>query len=131
MAYTQQQTALADYAHEAWSSWMRYLFGRSTLNEDGTVTIPKLSVERWQRQMNTPFSELPSEEQRSDYAEAERIERALQQNGEWADAHLFALREQMRAAGIQCETVAEGVAILLQPYIAAKNIVEVLAVNAK
>lgn len=60
----------------------------------------------------------------------EKIEQLTTDN-EWADAHLFALREQIRAAGVQCETVAEGVAILLQPYIAMKNIGEVLAVNAK
>ena len=50
----------------------------------------------------------------------EKIEQLTSDN-EWADAHLFALREQMRAAGIQCETVAEGVAILLQPYIAVQR----------
>jgi hypothetical protein len=61
---------------------------------------------------------------------AEKIEQLTTDN-EWADAHLFALREQIRAAGVQCETVAEGVAILLQPYIAVQNIGEVLAVNAK
>lgn len=60
----------------------------------------------------------------------EKIEQLTTDN-EWADAHLFALREQMRAAGVQCETVADGVAILLQPYIAVKNIGKVLAVNAK
>jgi hypothetical protein len=60
----------------------------------------------------------------------EKIEQLTSDN-EWADAHLFALREQMRAAGIQCETVAEGVAVLLQPHIEVKNIGEVLAVNAK
>ena len=60
----------------------------------------------------------------------EKIEQLTSDN-EWADAHLFALREQMRAAGVQCETVAEGVAILLQPYIAVKNIGEVLAVSEK
>jgi len=52
---------------------------------------------------------------------AEKIEQLTSDN-EWADAHLFALREQMRAAGIQCETVAEGVAILLQPYVAVRDI---------
>jgi hypothetical protein len=51
---------------------------------------------------------------------AEKIEQLTSDN-EWADAHLFALREQMRAAGVQCETVAEGVAILLELYIEVKN----------
>lgn len=64
---------LAAYAHEAWSGWMRYLFEKSTLNEDGTVTIPKWAVERWQRQMNTPYNALPEEEKKSDRVEAETI----------------------------------------------------------
>lgn len=55
----------------------------------------------------------------------EKIEQLTFDN-EWADAHLFALREQMRAAGIQCETVADGVAILLQPRLAMATVCDTL-----
>lgn len=61
---------LADYAHNAWSGWMKYLFEKSTLNKDGTVTIPKWAVERWTGQMNTPYTELPEEMKSSDRKEA-------------------------------------------------------------
>lgn len=44
---------LAEYAHNAWSGWMKYLFDKSIINNDGTCTIPKWAVERWQRQLNT------------------------------------------------------------------------------
>lgn len=65
--------ALSDYAHEAWSGWMRYMFAKSPLNDDGTWTMPVSFVERWQRQMNTPYIELPESEKKSDRDEARRI----------------------------------------------------------
>lgn len=64
---------LADYAHSAWSGWMEYLFRQSTLNENGTVTIPKTLVERWQRQCHTVYKDLPENEQNADRHEADRI----------------------------------------------------------
>jgi len=65
--------ALASYAHEAWSGWMRYLFKKSTENDDGTVTIPRWAVERWRRQMNTAYADLPESEKKSDRDEARKI----------------------------------------------------------
>lgn len=64
---------LASLAHEQWSGWMRYLFEKSTLNADGTATIPAWAVERWQRQVATPYHNLPEEEKESDRAEADRV----------------------------------------------------------
>jgi hypothetical protein len=57
---------LAAQAHITWANWMDYLFAKSILNEDGSVTIPKELVDRWKRQMNTKFSALPEEEKKSD-----------------------------------------------------------------
>ena len=62
---------LAAYAHKAWSGWMVYLFEKSTLNADGTVTIPVWAVERWKRQAGTPYAELPEVEKQSDREEAD------------------------------------------------------------
>ena len=56
----------ADVEHEIWSSWMRYMFTCGTINDDGTWTMPKGKVERWQRQMKTPYSELTEREKDSD-----------------------------------------------------------------
>ena len=64
---------LANYAHEAWSGWMKYLFQKSTRNPDGTVTVPAWAVSRWTRQINTSYENLPPDEQRSDLVEADRI----------------------------------------------------------
>ena len=68
---------LAKYAHNAWSGWMRYLFEKSIFNNDGTVTIPKWAVSRWQRQANTLYAQLPENEKQSDRAEANNILDAL------------------------------------------------------
>lgn len=64
---------LADYAHESWALWMRYMFHNSTRNKDGTYTIPNHLVSRWFRQMSLPYSQLNVDEQASDRAEARTI----------------------------------------------------------
>lgn len=64
---------LAKYAHDAWSGWMRYLFEKSVSNNNGTITIPKWAVTRWQRQANTPYAQLPENEKESDRSEADSI----------------------------------------------------------
>ena len=67
------KVSLAKYAHDSWSGWMRYLFDNSRKNNGGSVTIPKDFVSRWERQMNTDFFDLPKDEQKSDYQEADKI----------------------------------------------------------
>jgi len=64
---------LADYAHEAWSGWMKYLFEKSSSSEDGSVTIPKELVDRWTRQLETPYEDLSEEEKASDRKEAYKM----------------------------------------------------------
>jgi hypothetical protein len=64
---------LANYAHEAWSGWVKYQFEKGVINQDGTFTMPKWAVDRWQRQMNTPYAELPEEEKNSDRLEADKM----------------------------------------------------------
>lgn len=64
---------LADYAHKAWSGWMKYMFSKCTKNEDGSMTIPKDSVDRWTRQMDTKYADLPEKEKESDRDEADKM----------------------------------------------------------
>jgi hypothetical protein len=64
---------MAKYCHESWYVWMNYLFSHSTKNTDGSVTIPKEFVDRWKRQMKTPYNKLSKEEQESDKIEARKI----------------------------------------------------------
>ena len=60
---------LAAYAHEAWSGWMAYLFSKCE-GVDGGMLIPQSLVDRWKRQSETPYAELPDGEKASDRKEA-------------------------------------------------------------
>jgi len=79
------EEALADLAHEMWSGWMKYLFSKTEpLGPRPTPpattvrqVIPGESVERWKRQMTTPYSELPVEERESDRVEARKMIRVF------------------------------------------------------
>lgn len=64
---------LAEYAHNAWTGWMRYIFSKGKINDKGELVIPKWAVDRWARQMNTPYEELANEEKKLDRAEADQI----------------------------------------------------------
>lgn len=63
----------AALAHEQWAGWMQFLFEKTTPNNDGSVNLPQWAVERWTRQMNTPYDNLPEEEKDSDRIEAEKV----------------------------------------------------------
>jgi len=64
---------LAAYAHEAWSRWMQHLLDQCVVEEDG-LKIPYPVVDRWRRQMQTPYAALPESEKESDRAEALKIQ---------------------------------------------------------
>jgi len=67
----QLREALAAQEHARWSRWMRWMFDCGTYNPDGTWTMPADKVERWTRQMNTPYAELSEREKDSDREEAD------------------------------------------------------------
>lgn len=64
---------LADHAHRAWSGWMAWQFSLLVAQEDGSLVIPQHLVERWSRQMTTPYAALHSDERASDLAEADKM----------------------------------------------------------
>lgn len=66
--------ALAAYSHDiAWSGWMDYMLSVGVFNPDGTWTMPKEYVERWTRQKDTPYRDLPKGENASDLEQADII----------------------------------------------------------
>jgi hypothetical protein len=52
--------------HEIWSHWMKFMFSKGTMNEDGTWTMDKEKVERWKRQMETDYNNLSEDEKETD-----------------------------------------------------------------
>jgi len=73
---------LAALAHEQWSGWMKYLFEKSKIGQAGVVVIPAWAAQRWGRQMNTPYADLPEEEKESDRKEAHRMINVFNSRGE-------------------------------------------------
>lgn len=70
--------ALADYAHEAWCGWMRYLFEKceclsESTSAGGRMVIPYWAEERWRYQASTPYARLPEDSKDSDRSEADKI----------------------------------------------------------
>jgi len=54
--------------HERWSGWMKHLFSKC---DSVSGQIPQWAVERWKRQMNTPYAELSQSEKDSDLREVD------------------------------------------------------------
>lgn len=65
--------ALADAEHESWAHWQRYLHSVCVQNPDGSLTIPADKVERWNRQIETPYSDLTEREKESDREQVRKI----------------------------------------------------------
>lgn len=67
--------ALADLMHQIWGGWMKYLFSKcEEFNGRGYGNhIPPSWADRWTRQMNTPYADLPEQEKDADRAEADRV----------------------------------------------------------
>ena len=63
---------LANLEHDRWSGWQKHLHGLCEKNKDGSLTIPASKVARWERQIQTPYSELSEKEKDSDREEAEK-----------------------------------------------------------
>ena len=78
---------LADLCHRQWCGWMEYLFSKCIEEtgqfdkNTGNLVIPAWAVERWKRQMNTPYQDLSEKERESDRKEADRFISLLLREG--------------------------------------------------
>jgi|ERR1700677_1321914 hypothetical protein len=57
---------LAALEHERWAHWQKYVHEKGQRRPDGSVLLPTDLVARWERQINTQYSDLTAEEQESD-----------------------------------------------------------------
>lgn len=65
--------SVSDCSHDIWSHWMEYLFTKCEVNPNGSYTIPKELVERWERQVKTKYKYLSEKEKDSDREQADKI----------------------------------------------------------
>lgn len=75
---------LAAVEHERWAGWMRHLFSKCVRvvyqgGERVVMEIPHWAVERWTRQMETPYDGLSEEEKESDRREVRSTLAVLEQ----------------------------------------------------
>lgn len=63
---------LADLEHARWSRWQAHLHSKCRINQDGSLTIPAELVERWERQIATPYAMLSEREKDSDRREVDQ-----------------------------------------------------------
>ena len=68
---------LADLSHDQWSGWMKYMLSQGMRIDGGQWVMTKHSLDRWTRQMNTPYDDLPESEKESDRVEADRMLRIM------------------------------------------------------
>ena len=66
--------ALADIEHQRWADWQKYLHSLCFKLEEyrGALIIPADLVERWERQIATPYADLSESEKQSDRDQVER-----------------------------------------------------------
>lgn len=101
---------VADEQHKIWAHWMKYLFSVCSETDDGSMLIPKEKVDRWQRQMWTPYADLTDAEQESDRHQALKVLPALNnimlaltdatERAEQAEAALAELRTEFALAQV-------------------------------
>lgn len=92
---------LAAIEHERWADWQRYLHGQcSTINATGAfaltdaLVIPSNLVERWERQIATPYGDLSEAEKDTDRRQVDRYW--------WLIAELLADRDEARTKLARC-----------------------------
>lgn len=63
---------LAALEHRRWAHWQKWMHSVCIRNEDGSLTIPAVLVERWERQIATPYEALSEREKDSDREQVNR-----------------------------------------------------------
>lgn len=95
----------ADLEHERWARWQYYLHSKCIWNNDGTLTIPAELVERWQRQIVTPYAELSESEKESDRKEARTYVPLIDKILKADRAYLAGEVKKMPSRCIRCEKI--------------------------
>lgn len=73
--------SLAALMHEIWAHWTKYMLGTGIATASGAMILPPDNVERWYRQIDTPYADLTEKEKGSDRNQADKVLALLH---EWA-----------------------------------------------
>jgi len=57
---------LAAIEHERWSHWQRYVHNKAVRQSDGSLLLPPDLVARWEKQIETSYTDLSEAEKESD-----------------------------------------------------------------
>jgi hypothetical protein len=95
-SYNELRESLASTEHDRWSRWMKYLFTKGKLSQDGTFILEKESYDRWLRQSETDYSDLSTSEKDSDRKEADNTLDILHQYSQ-IDESLFSAVDAVSA----------------------------------
>jgi hypothetical protein len=75
---------LAALEHQRWAHWQKYVHDNGERQPDGSVLLPANLIERWERQINTPYKDLAESEKNSDREQVRKyfplLERCLEQH---------------------------------------------------
>lgn len=63
---------LAAIEHERWADWQRWMHSQGVWFHDGSLHIPASLMERWDRQIATPYADLSEDEKQSDREQVDR-----------------------------------------------------------
>lgn len=77
MTTTKQIEEIASVQHDIWAHWMKYQFSVCQQNDNGSLTISADKVQRWTRQIDTPYSELTDREKKSDIEQVMKFSHLL------------------------------------------------------
>ena len=93
---------LAALAHGRWSHWMNYLFTKMQPHPEGKgeLLMPGDCAERWIRQKETGFYDLPVKERASDFNEAAHWLTLLQDNADLVRLVIGAAGGRVSASGL-------------------------------
>lgn len=63
---------LASIEHERWSHWQKFMHERGQRLPDGSLLLPADLIAKWDRLIDTPYSQLTDKEQESDRDQVRR-----------------------------------------------------------
>lgn len=72
---------LAEFEHDRWSVWQKYVHYICIKNNDGSYIIPKEYVNRWNNEIETEYKSLPNSIQESDRKQVKKMLKVLEDNG--------------------------------------------------